>query len=113
MPDAVEGYNHYGFRSVKRFGIVTSPDLWVSRLDERFPDGNPQRLVRLQEARTNIQWLIDNFADIHVIASIGTPEEHAREVISVIRDENLSDAYAGRIAVQLFERVGELLELAA
>lgn len=53
---AVGQFKQLGFKQTEVITIVTEPNAWLRRFEERFPYGNPQRQARRDEAIESLKW---------------------------------------------------------
>ncbi len=54
--DAVDPYRSLGFDRVIAISLVTEPDVWLPRFNERFPVGDPNRAGRISHAKRSLLW---------------------------------------------------------
>lgn len=83
---AVDTFRRLPFRRTLAITVVTEPDAWVRRLDERFPPGDPQRRPRLQEAIESLRWSLAQTGSDHAwIANLdGNQAQAAQEVLRIV-----------------------------
>jgi guanylate kinase len=82
---AVEGFRQLGFRRALAFTIITAPDPWLHRFNDRFPLGHPLRAARRDEAVESFQWSLAQAGANHywIENTDGRPEIAAAEIIQV------------------------------
>jgi len=100
LSGSVEHMRRLPFKEAYAVCLATMPDDWQSWFDDRFPVGHPDRIKRLGEAVSSLEWMLDeaNQGIIRWVPNFaGQPEVAAREIISVTdgtepkRDETLVD----------------------
>jgi hypothetical protein len=110
---SVDGFRQLGFGKLRVFSVVTDPDAWLRRIEERFPAGHPHRQARLQEAADSLTWSLAQTAPDHawVINPPGQVQVAATSVDSLIRGEKPADqAEARSLAEECLEHVRDLLK---
>lgn len=109
---SIDGFRQLGFGTLWVFSVVTDPDTWVARVEERFPQGHPHRESRIREAIDSLEWSLAQSAADH--RWVYNPAQHlelaATSVDSVIRgDASISESDAKAMATACLERAKELL----
>jgi guanylate kinase len=81
----VAGFREYGFKATHAVSIVTEPQAWVARFNERFPLGHPQRAGRRDEAIQSFEWSLAQTDSYHAFVEniAGKPEIAAQNIIDV------------------------------
>ena len=110
---SIDGFRQLGFGKLRIFSVVTSPDAWLARIEERFPQRHPNRQARLQEAADSLNWSLAQDSPDH--AWVINPPEHIETAItsvdSVIRGEKpIHQDEARRLAEACLIKVQELLK---
>jgi guanylate kinase len=82
---AVDNFRRLGFQQALAITVVSQPDVWLKRFEERFPAGSPQRRARRDEAIESFTWsLSQNDTDHFWIENIdGKVDIAAQEVINI------------------------------
>lgn len=95
---SIDGFRQLGFGELRVLSVVTPADIWLQRLEERFPEGHPSRAARLQEAVDSLAWSLAQTATDHCWI-INPPNDIQAAVTSVdlvIRGETLTDQAKAR-----------------
>lgn len=53
---SIEGFRQLGFGKLYICSVITEPDKWLARFNERFAPDNPLRQARLKEAVASLEW---------------------------------------------------------
>lgn len=109
---SIDGFRQLGFGHLRIFSVVTNPDAWLARIEERFPVGHPNRLARLQEAADSLSWSLAQTTSDH--AWVINPPEHIEVAVtsvdSVIRGEKPPQQdEAKQLAEECLAKVKQLL----
>lgn len=110
---SIDGFRQLGFGKLYIFSVVTEPEAWLARIEERFPVGHPSRQARLQEAADSLTWSLAQTAPDHawVINPPNDIQVAVASVDSTIRGEISHDQpEARRLAEQCLKKVTELLK---
>jgi hypothetical protein len=110
---SIDGFRQLGFGHLRIFSVVTNPDAWLARIEERFPVGHPNRLARLQEAADSLNWSLAQDSPDH--AWVINPPEHIEVAVtavdSIIRGEKPTRQDEARgLAEACLIKVQELLK---
>lgn len=109
---SIDGFRQLGFGELYIFSVVTEPEAWLARIEERFPAGHPHRQARLQEAADSLSWSLAQTAADHSWI-INPPDDIQVAVTSVnniIRGEKPPQQNEARhLAEACLKRVEELL----
>lgn len=107
---SIEGFRQTGFGHFQAISIVTDPELWRQRLDERFPAGHPGRKARLQEAISSLEWSLAQKNSEHAwVINTGSPERGAESVKRTLTGRIDDQAYARHLAQGCLNHAKEAL----
>ncbi|PID99520.1 hypothetical protein CSA80_02045 [Candidatus Saccharibacteria bacterium] len=109
---SIDGFRQLGFGTLHVFSVVTDPDAWRTRLEQRFPSGHPQLHARLEEAVASLTWSLTQTAQDHawVINPPNDIQAAVTAVDAIIRGENASNqAEAQNLATACLEQAKKLL----
>lgn len=109
---SIDGFRQLSFGKLWVFSVVTDPDTWAARIEERFPAGSPHREARLREAVDSLAWsLAQNSADhAWVVNPPAHIETATASVDSIIRGNKPPGQVEARaLAEACKKRVQELL----
>lgn len=85
---SIDGFRGLGFGKLYVLSVVAKPDIWLRRLNERFPAGHPDRPARIQEAAASLGWsLAQTNPDHRWVINEGEARTAATDVISFVRGE--------------------------
>lgn len=109
---SIDGFRQLGFGELRIFSVVTRPNAWIKRIEERFPVGHPNRQARLQEAVDSLTWSLTQDSPDH--AWVINPPEHIETAVtavdSVIRGKKPSHQdEAKQLAEECLAKVKQLL----
>jgi hypothetical protein len=81
---AVSQFLHLGFRQAIVLSLVAEPTAWLSRFEQRFPVGHPQRKARRDEAIESITWSLRRPPGSHcwLVNTYGQQQATAQKVIT-------------------------------
>lgn len=81
---AVDNFRKLGFKRTVTITVMSDPNTWLQRFNERFPRGHVQRQARKDEAIESFTWSLSQTQDHFWVKNIdGDPEQAAREVIAI------------------------------
>ena len=107
---SIDGFRGLGFGSLQIFTVVSKPDTWRHRFEQRFPPTDTQRTPRLQEAAQSLEWsLAQPTADHVFIANDTSPEAMATSVKSAIQGEIPDQTKAREYATACLTEIMSLL----
>lgn len=80
---SVDHYCKIGFRSVTSITIISEPTEWLERFNARFPQGDFQRVARLDEAIQSFEWSLSQMSSSHnfIINRNNQPNDAAAEIM--------------------------------
>lgn len=86
---AIENFRKLGFKQSVAITVISEPDVWLKRFEERFPYGHPQRQARCDEAIESFTWSLSQTKDHFWVENVdGNPELAAREIIAISLGES-------------------------
>ncbi|QQS18071.1 hypothetical protein IPL68_05510 [Candidatus Saccharibacteria bacterium] len=109
---SIDGFRQLGFGELRVFSVVTTPEVWLHRLEERFPPGHQHRQARLNEAADSLSWSLAQTNPDHswVINPLDDIRVAATSVDCAIRGEKPSNqAEARHLAEACLAKAKELL----
>jgi hypothetical protein len=83
---AISGFRQLGFKQVVTATVITEPQTWQARFEERFPIGDPLRASRRDEAIESLTWSLAQPEDgqhFWIENIDGKPDEAARQLIAI------------------------------
>lgn len=91
-----EQFLGYGFKEVMPISVITDPDVWQKRFDNRFSPEDPQRKGRIAEAIASLSWSLEQ-GKYHkwVINQDGELVNSAEDLKQII-DGQINHAYQAR-----------------
>lgn len=96
LASAVPGLRRLPFQKTHVIGMVTEGGLWAHRFTERFPEDTKERGDRLREARSSLQWLLQQYQDdpasVHWIYNSREPHLAAQSVIDYVKSGKRDEA---------------------
>jgi len=106
----IEPFHDYGFGHITAITIVTSGESWLSRFNERFPVGHPQRQSRRAEAITSLEWSLGEhwYPHYFVFNPDGGPQGAANDIVAVLCGKTPDQEGPRRVAQQCLEAIRNL-----
>lgn len=106
----VDEFHSYGFGHILAVTIVTSPDCWLARFNERFPEGHPQRDARRAEAIESLHWSLGPHKTAHyfVVNHEGAPEAAAIDIRRILEGRPPNQSSACQMAEQCLAAITAL-----
>lgn len=98
---AVAGFRQLGFKRVFAVSIVTEPETWLKRFDERFPMDHPDRTARRDEAIDSLTWSLaqpDDGTHFWIENVDGDPETAARALIAIADGTYVNPTHVAALA---------------
>lgn len=97
---AVDGLRQQGFGRSKVVTVISDPEAWLRRFEERFPPGDGRRKPRRDEAIQSFEWSLAQPAGQHFwVENIdGQPQRAAREIIAITLGTSLGHSQARALA---------------
>lgn len=104
---SIDGFRQLGFGSVQVFSVVTEPESWLKRFDERFPLGDARRDARRLEAIHSLEWSLAQTSDGHawIINRDGTPDETVAAATRAIHGHSNEQSTARELAEACLELI--------
>lgn len=74
-----------GFKKVIALTVITPPEVWLRRFEERFPQGHELRIYRRDEAIESFEWSLAQPTDgTHFwVENTGDPEAAAQTIVNI------------------------------
>ncbi len=93
---AIDGFRQLGFGSTKAITVITEPETWLRRFEERFPPGDSRRTARRDEAIQSFEWSLAQPAGRHFwVENIDDKADYAgREIIAITLGTSLGHSQA-------------------
>jgi energy-coupling factor transporter ATP-binding protein EcfA2 len=103
----VDDFHAYGFGRIIPITLVTAPESWQKRFDERFPTGDPQRESRRREAVESLEWSLGAHHTTHyfVFNPEGSPQAAASDIRAVVHGNAPAQAPIRTIAEACLETI--------
>lgn len=107
---SIDGFRQLGFQKLYVFSVITEPEAWRARFEQRFPAGHAHRQARLAEAISSIKWSLAQNADDHIwiVNRDGDADKAARSVLNLINGIRPSQDEARQLAEECLEKIREL-----
>jgi len=108
---SIDGFRQLGFGRLYICSVVTDPDEWLTRFNERFGAANPLRQARLKEAVVSLEWSLAQSSDDHcfIIDRDGKADEAADTVQRFLAGEHIDQTEARHLALDCLEKAKEEL----
>ncbi len=108
---SIDGFRQIGFKKVVVISVITTPQAWQRRFDERFAADNPHRQARLLEAASSIKWSLAQTADDHawVINRDGESAQALKVVQKILAGESQQSDEARQFAEDCLTLVESLI----
>jgi guanylate kinase len=105
LANSVKMYRALPFKKILAITITTPTSLWHSRFLERYPEPSEEAKKRLEEAKLSINWSLSQASDHFWLVNDGTPDDAARKLIAIARDDQGGDdgASHARAILELLE----------
>lgn len=98
--EAVQGARTIGFKQVLAATIVCNPELWLQRVNERFPIGHPQRQARRDEAIASLKWSLAQVNDHAWVINNGTPVLGGQALANIATASDMTHTVKGQQLAQ-------------
>jgi guanylate kinase len=96
---AIKEFRRLGFRQATAITVISDPQVWLQRFEERYPKGHPERQARRDENIESFGWSLAQDHDHFWVKNIdGDPEVAAREVIAIALGQSQGDPSVRELA---------------
>lgn len=104
---SIEGFRQLGFGKLYICSVVTEPDEWFARFNQRFAVDNPMRQARLKEAAISLEWSLAQSSSDHcfIINRDGKAHAAAADVRQFLENGNINQTEARQLAHNCLERI--------
>jgi hypothetical protein len=106
---AVSSFGRLGFKHAHVITVISRPDVWLKRFNERFPLGHEQRRARRDEAIESFGWSLSQSAGHNWIQNIDErPEAGAQAIIDLVLHGGLGNPAGREWCLQSLELAGKI-----
>ena len=108
---SIDGFRQLGFGKLYICSVVTKPDEWFRRFNERFTPDNPLREARLKEAAVSLEWSLSQSTTDHcfIIDLNGDIDEAVAATRAFISGKITNQKEARQLATDCLDRAREEL----
>lgn len=106
---AVPGFQKLGFGKLYTTTIVSRPEAWLKRFEERFPRGHEQRAARRDEAIESFRWSLAQTTGHFWIENIeNDPRAGAQAIIDIVLAGGQGNPTARKLCEQSLALAGKI-----
>ncbi len=109
LSGGVEQLRKLPFKGTSTLGIAVRPDIWLQRLDKRYPEASSERTKRLAEAALSLDWLLADQDATIIDNTASDPNAAVQSIISAVRFDQDSDPNARHYLEELHRIIKEEL----
>jgi guanylate kinase len=101
LSGTVELLRRLPFKKTVAIGVAASPEVWMQRIDARYPDRGAERKKRLAEARTSLDWLLSTSYVKWVNNTSSDTSAARRSVVNIVKYNQDGDPAARVFASEM------------
>lgn len=110
LSNVVDSHRKLGFKRAIAITIVSQPQQWLQRFNERFPVGHPDRKARRDEAIESLKWSLAQTGPDHYWAENvqDKPELAAQAVLDIALNGSTGQLHAKALAASSLDHAREI-----